>query len=163
MNTIKTFDEFISEACVRPCKVAWEKVDSVDFQKTKSYVLKMKNKYNEDRYSAVTIPYFGLDVRLSKDNKQTYADFINKFEFAVNVEAYDDCWCKGTDGLKYSKFYLIRYPYTDMEKRLDPGRVEQFGGWKYKVELCLSAKYGFEVYNRGEMMGMDIIEWVELD
>lgn len=160
---IKTFEQFISEACVSPCKVAWEKVDGVDFQKNKSYVLKKKNKYTEYRYSVVTIPSFGLDVPFSEDSDQTYADFINKFEFAVNVEAYNDCWCKGTDGLKQFKYYLIRYPFSDMENRLDPGRVKQFGGWKYEVKMCASAQSGFEVDNRGEMIGMNIIEWVELD
>lgn len=166
---IKTFEQFISESCVSPIKVNWQKVDSINFEKYKHYVLKKTNKYNKVSYTSFMVPPFGLDFPVDKEySDMTYEDLINKYEYAINIEETytDDCWRTGTEGMKDDTYYLIRFPFSDLEKRLDPGRVKQYGGWKYQVEWCCGnhgingiidrerSKYAIEI---------DSFEWIELN
>lgn len=160
---IKTFEQFISESCVSPIKVNWQKVDSINFEKHKHYVLKKTNKHNKVRYTTFMASSFGLDVPVEKNSDMTIQDLINKYEFAVNIEETytDDCWRTGKEGMKDDTYYLVRYPFSDLEKRLDPGRVKEYGGWKYQVVWCPLGKYGLDVLDG--YIEIDTFEWVELD
>jgi hypothetical protein len=61
---------------------------------------------------------------------------------------------------------LIRFPYSDQDKRLDPGRVKEYGGWKYQVEWCWG-EGGLDTIldksKRKYAIEIDSFEWVELN
>lgn len=166
---IKTFEQFISESCVSPIKVNWQKVDSINFEKYKHYVLKRTNKYNKVSYTSFMVPPFGLDIPVDEEiSDMTYEELINKYEYAINIEETytDDCWRTGKEGMKAETYYLIRFPYSEQDKRLDPGRVKQYGGWKYQVEWCWGEGGLDTILDRSKRkyaIEIDSFEWIELN
>ena len=82
-NMIKTFEQFISESCSSPnCMLKWTDADKVDYKKLNTYVLKKKNANRKGGYSfiAVTIPFGGLDMPISKRNDTPISEYIKTCE-----------------------------------------------------------------------------------
>lgn len=166
---IKTFEQFISESCSSPnCMLKWTDADKVDYKKLNSYVLKKKNTARKGGYSfkLVTIPMGGVDMPISEHNDTPISEYINKCEFAINVEDIQD-WNSNNDlksSLNFSDYILIRYPCFALEKRLDPRRCEE-RPWHYEVQMYLGDDRIDGVHHdlSSEQLDIDTVEWVKLD
>jgi hypothetical protein len=166
---IKTFEQFISESCSSSnCMLSWTEVDGVNFKKLNSYVLKKKNTARKGGYSfkLITIPMGGVDMPMSKHDDTPISEYINKCEFAINVEDIQD-WNSNNDlksSLTFGDSCLIRYPRFEQEKRLDPKRTEE-QPYHYEVQLYLGGRQFDDVRNEwaSTIEDKDTIEWVKLD
>lgn len=172
MNTIKTFEQFISESCSSPdCMLRWTDVNKVDFKKLNTYVLKRKNTAREGEYTfrVISIPFGGVDMPLKDRNLEgiTISEYINKCESAINVEDIQDGW-NSNEGLKslleFDDYILVRYPRFALEKRLDPRRCEE-NPWHYEVQMYLGGDRidGVDHKLSSEQLDIDTVEWIKLN
>ena len=168
---IKTFEQFISESCSSPnCMLKWTDADKVDYKKLNTYVLKKKNANRKGGYSfiAVTIPFGGLDMPISKRNDTPISEYIKTCKSAINVnDIQEQDWNSNNDlksSLTLGESCLIRYPRFEMEKRLDPGRSKE-NPWHYEVQTYFSGDRFDAVDHElsSEQLDIDTVEWIKLN